>query len=257
MTTEPEQVVRTVGTPADRFAREHAHYTEDLDYWRQIAQAAAGDVLDLGAAAGRVSTALAREGHRVTAVDVDPEMVAAITATVAATPDLPGTVDARVGDLRTLDLGRRYGAAILPMNTLQAFVAPDDRRAVLRAVRRHLAPGGLFAFDVVVADLSALIDHLGEVLPGEVTHDASGAVLRHAARFDAVDPETGTVRFTLLIDEGTTRYEREHEVHLFTPSELVDLLADAGFAVLAVHGDFTGSALDESSERQVYRCEAI
>lgn len=256
MTDEPDRVERTVGTPADRFTLEHAHYDEDLDHWRSVARDAGGDVLDLGAATGRVALALARDGHHVTAVDHDPAMAEQIALAVAVERDLAGRVDVVAADLRTLDLGRRFGAAVLPMNTLQAFVDPDDRRAVLRAIHDHVVTGGLFCFDVVMADLDVLADHLGEVIPGVVHHDPSGVSLSHGARFDAVDPTTGTVRFTLLVDEGTTRYERAHEVHLFAPSELVELLDEAGFGVLAVHGDFAGAPLDDSSERQVYRCEA-
>lgn len=256
MKGDPGRVERTVGTPAGRFTLEHAHYDEDLDYWRSIARDSGGEVLDLGAATGRVALALARDGCHVTAVDIDPGMAEQITLATTVERDLAGSVDVHVADLRALDLGRRYDAAILPMNTLQAFVDPDDRRAVLRAVRDHVTPGGLFAFDVVMADLDALEEHIGEILPGVVHHDASGTTLRHGARFESVDVSTGTVRFTILIDEGTTRYEREHEVHLFQPSELVELLAESGFRVLAVHGDFDGAPLDETSERQIYRCEA-
>lgn len=256
MSDDAVRVERTTGTPAGRFALEHAHYAEDLDHWRAIARDAGGEVLDLGAATGRVTLALARDGHHVTAVDHDPGMIDQIILATRIERDLAGHVDAVVADLRTLDLGRRYPAAILPMNTLQAFVAPDDRRAVLRNVRGHLEPGGLFAFDVVMADLAALTDIVGEVIPGVVHHDPSGVTLRHGARFEDVDPGTGTVRFTILIDDGGTRYEREHEVHLFSPSELVELLAEADLRVLAVHGDFDGAPLDDMSERQVYRCEA-
>lgn len=256
MSADAVRVERTTGTPAERFALEHAHYVEDLDHWRSIARDAGGEVLDLGAATGRVALTLARDGHHVTAVDHDPEMIDQIVLATTVERDLPGHVDAVVADLRTLDLGRRFPAAILPMNTLQAFVAPEDRRAVLRNVRAHLEPGGLFAFDVIMADLPSLVGLIGQVIPGVVHHDPSGVTLHHAARFDAVDPETGTVRFTILVDDGEARYEREHEVHLFSPSELVELLADADLHVLAVHGDFEGAPLDEMSERQIYRCEA-
>ncbi len=257
MSGDAVRVERTIGTPADRFALEHAHYVEDIDHWRAIARDAGGEVLDLAAATGRVALALARDGHHVTAVDHDPAMIEQIVLATTVERDLPGHVDAVVADLRTLELGRTFPAAVLPMNTLQAFVAPEDRRAVLRNVRAHLEPAGLFAFDVVMADLPALADIVGDIIPGVVHHDPSGVTLRHAARFDSVDTETGTVRFTILIDDGDTRYEREHEVHLFAPSELVEILAESDLHVLAAHGDFDGAPLDETSERQIYRCEAV
>jgi hypothetical protein len=74
-----------------------------------------------------------------------------------------------------------------------------------------------------------------------------------------VDRATGTVAFTARIDEsrphdGLVTYLRPHTVHLFLPSELWELLADVGLEVRAVHGDFDGSPLERSAERQVYRC---
>jgi hypothetical protein len=43
-------------------------------------------------------------------------------------------------------------------------------------------------------------------------------------------------------------------VHLYSPTELWELLADAGMQVNAVYGDFDGSPLEEASERQIFRC---
>jgi len=246
----------TEGTPADRFAIEHAHYVRDLPFWRSLASESGGAVLDLGAAAGRVTLDLARDGHRVTAVDVDPAMIDRIRQSLAEDSDLSNRVRCVTADIRSLDLDERFGLVILPMNTLQAFRDRDDQLSVLRTARRHLAEGGVFAFDVTMADLEALEDVVGRVLDDVVHHDPSGVTLTHRARFDEVDPRSGTVGFTLLIDEDGTRFERRHTVHLFTPNELWALLADAGLRPQAAYGDFDGTPLEDDSERQIYRCEA-
>lgn len=244
------------GTPAARFALEHAHYTEDLAFWLARARDLGGPVLDLGAAAGRVSLHLATHGVPVTAVDIDEAMIDEIERAVERTAPL-AAVRAVRGDLRDLDLGERFGLVLLPMNTLQAFLDRDDQLAVLRGARRHVTDGGEFAFDVVMADLDLLAGHLGEIQDG-ARHHVGELTLAHRARFDAVDVTSGTVRFTQLIDEtggdATRTYERPHTVHLFSPSELWELIADAGLAVKAVYGDFDGSPLQPDSERQVYRC---
>ncbi len=54
-------------------------YRADLPLWRALAvQARDGPVLDIGAGTGRVALDLARAAHRVTALDLDPELLGAL-----------------------------------------------------------------------------------------------------------------------------------------------------------------------------------
>ena len=57
---------------------ECASYSADLSLWRDMAAAARGPILDLGAGTGRVALDLAERGHEVTAVDSDPALVDAL-----------------------------------------------------------------------------------------------------------------------------------------------------------------------------------
>jgi len=249
------------GTPAARFAREHAHYVEDLPFWRSVAAAVSGPVLDLGAAVGRVAIPLARDGHEVWALDGSADMLAALRDALAGED---AAVAARVhmvrADLRAFALGRAFPLAIMPMNTLQTLLIRADQLACLRAVRDHLDLGGELVFDLVMADLEAAARAVGLVQQGVTWRDpATGATLAHSAWYDAVDPATGTVSFTTRVDEtapdGATRaHLRPQTVHLFTPTEVWELSVDAGLEVLAVFGDFDGRPLEPGSERQIYRC---
>jgi SAM-dependent methyltransferase len=113
-------------------------YSADLPLWERLAGAAAGAVLDLGCGTGRVALHLASRGHRVTAVDVDPEMVAAL-AREAASRRLP--VMAVCADLRSLALDRRFPLILAPMQLLQ-LLDQAARNAALAAIAAHLEPGG-------------------------------------------------------------------------------------------------------------------
>ena len=250
------------GTPPGRFAREHAHYTEDLPFWLALADEVGGPVLDLGCAVGRVTVALARAGHEVCALDGSAGMVDALNGVLAhEPPEVAARVTTAVADFRDLDLGaHRFPLALMPMNSLQALLTRDEHVASLRGVRRHLAPGGVFAFDVAVPDLESIAHALGRVQPGTTWDEAdSGISLAHSAWFESVDPVTGTVSFTSRIDErqpdgSTETHLRPHTVHLFSPTELWELLHEAGFEVQAVYGDFDGRPFSDDAERQIYRC---
>jgi SAM-dependent methyltransferase len=121
---------------------ECAAYDLDLPFWRELADAAAGPVLDVGCGTGRVALELGRRGHEVAGVDPDADLVHELNAR-ARKRSLP--VKALAVDARSLDLGRRFALAIAPMQVIQLMGGAQGRRAVLAAVRRHLGDGAVFA----------------------------------------------------------------------------------------------------------------
>jgi SAM-dependent methyltransferase len=121
---------------------ECASYAADLPLWRELAGAAGGPVLDIGCGTGRVALDLAARGHDVTGLDSDPELARALSARAR---ERGLSVRAEVGDARSFSLEREYGLAIAPMQVIQLLGGPEGHEAMLRAVHRHLAPGGLFA----------------------------------------------------------------------------------------------------------------
>ncbi len=248
---------------ARRFAAEHAHYDEDLPFWRSLAARLGSPVLDLGAASGRVALALARDGHEVVALDRSPFMLQELERRLSGEPV---AVRRRVRTVRGELSGPRVDGAfrlvIMAMNTFQVLTDPDEQLACLRAVRELLAPGGELGFDVALPDVGEIMDTLGLVREGDVHVDAErGVTVRHSAWYEAFDPVTQTAEFVLRIDDRddageVTTYLRRHRVHLFLPSELRHLLARAGLRVLEAAGDFAGGPVRADSERQVYRCGA-
>ena len=111
--------------------------------------APASRVLDAGCGQGRLTAALHRRGHHVIGVDLDAVLLD------AARIDHPGPVYLQA-DLTQLDLvSLGYGDpldavpldavlldAVLLAGNVIAFVAPGAESATLRALRRHLRPGG-------------------------------------------------------------------------------------------------------------------
>jgi len=126
---------------------ECSSYDADLGLWRELAAGRGGPILDLGAGTGRVALDLAARGHEVTAVDVDPELVAACGRR-ARGRSLP--VTAIAADVRSLKLDVRHPLAILPMQVAQLMGSDEGRRQMLQALLEVLSPGGLVA--VTLAD---------------------------------------------------------------------------------------------------------
>lgn len=96
-------------------------------------------ILDAGCGPGRVGSELAKAGHDVVGVDVDPVLIQ------AAEQDHPGP-RWLVGDLAELDLPVRGITepfdAIVCAGNVMTFLAPSTRAEVLKRFRAHLAPDG-------------------------------------------------------------------------------------------------------------------
>lgn len=118
-------------------------------------------VLDAGCGAGRLGGYLARQGHTVVGVDLDPVLIE------AAQEDFPGPAWL-VGDLAELDLPARDLAqpfdGIVCAGNVMTFLHPDTRADVLRRFGVHLTPEGRaivgfgagrgYSFDAYAADVA-------------------------------------------------------------------------------------------------------
>ncbi len=120
-------------------------YSADIALWRALAAECGDPVLEVGAGAGRVALTLARAGHRVTALDNDPELLSELARRTGGMQLL--TV---LGDARELDLHRRFALCLVPMQTIQLLGGREGRSAFLRRARVHLARQGVLA--IALAD---------------------------------------------------------------------------------------------------------
>jgi len=117
-------------------------YDVDLPIWRDLAAAADGPLLDVGAGTGRTSLDLARRGVEVTALDAEEALLAELARRARAERLIVSTL---LADARELAVHARFAAIIVPMQTIQLLGGPEGRRRFLTRARAHLRPRGLFA----------------------------------------------------------------------------------------------------------------
>jgi SAM-dependent methyltransferase len=121
---------------------ECASYAVDLLLWTELAESRPGPLLDIGCGTGRVALKLAALGHDVSGLDSEPALVGALGARAR---EYGLRIRTSVGDARAFDLRRRFALVIAPMQVAQLMGGRRGRADMLRSVRRHLEPGGVFA----------------------------------------------------------------------------------------------------------------
>ena len=76
-----------------------------------------------------------------------------------------------MGDMRSMDPGRRYGLAVCAFNSFLCLRSVDDALAFLRNANEHLVPGGLLGIEVSAFSPEELVDPPG----GPLRHDFTNA----------------------------------------------------------------------------------
>jgi SAM-dependent methyltransferase len=176
----------------------------------------------------------------VTGIDMAPEMLAAARAKAAGLP--AAWVEA---DARSFDLGRRFRLAIMAAHAFQHLLGESDQRAAAATIRRHLEPGGVFAFDARNPEAHDLRDIFDE----ERWHTFRDSVGRAVTvtglqRWDAASRIL--VYTTIRRCDGTSDH-RDLSIYFGEISGIADLLHDVGFTDVSIAGGYAGEPFDRSS----------
>jgi SAM-dependent methyltransferase len=204
----------------------------DAAFYCRLAEESGGPVLELGCGTGRVLLPIARLGISCVGVDASPAMLAALRA-----KNPPPNLELVEGRMETFDLGaRRFGLVTSPFRAFLHLLDVPSQLAALANIRRHLAPGGRFAFDIFDPKL-AWISAPGENERLDATFTIDGVETRRLVKVRtdlATQIMTVTFRFEPAHSDGNTtvrlrwfyRYEVEH------------LLARAGFTDVTIYGGY-------------------
>ena len=135
---------------------EFGSYDEDVPLWKELAHAAEGPILELGAGAGRVTLEISgeyptdggRSGPEVIAVENDPVLVRELKAEAERLGRAVRAVQADLSDPASLRLPAKPGLAIGPLHVIQVLDGAS-RPALLGRLAGLMAPGGIIALTVV------------------------------------------------------------------------------------------------------------
>jgi SAM-dependent methyltransferase len=227
----------------------------DVAFWRRLAAAADGRVLELGCGTGRIAIPVAKDGIALTGIDRSrPMLDRARRRAVRAGLDHLRLVR---GDIRHLPFrDRRFRLVMAPYGILQSLVRERDLAAALASVHRVLARGGRFGIDLV-PDLPEWAEYEGKrTLSGKM-----GAGTR-VSLVETVRQDRPR-RLTIFDQRYTAARGRDRRVYEFTLTfrtlsvpAMTRRLERAGFSVDAVLGDYRGGPWDPRADAWVLLCRS-
>jgi len=242
---------------------EYRRRRADAKFYRELAGELADPkqaVLELACGSGRVTSALLRGGHTVIGCDLSLSMLRRAAARIAKMGKAHRErIQLVRADMRRFVVSGDVPLVIAAFNSFEHLYTRTDVEAALDCVRRSLAPGGLFAFDVQNPDLSWLTrSPKKRWAKTTFTHPETKQRTIYTTNHD-YDPISQIC--LIRIYYRPTGPGPERVIHLsqrkFFPVELETLLWANKFRVIKRYGDFSGEPLSADSESQVVVCEPV
>lgn len=220
----------------------------DVEFYKGLAMDSGGPVLELACGTGRVAWPIAEAGVEVVGLDLSEAMLAAARRKGERFPE---EVQARAsfvgGNMADFDLGRKFRLVVIAFRSFQSLLAPEEERACLERIRRHLEPGGLLVID----NFDPLLQYClpgadSPVIDRSATHPATG----NAVKIDVIERTTDPYRqiitehwrFTEHDENGDVVREEEDVLRLrwIYRQEMRYLFELTGFRVEGEFSDFHG-----------------
>ena len=226
----------------------------DLPFYLKEAEKSPGPILEIGCGTGRITKEIAKLGKEVIAVDSSAAMLGILRDKLQVS-DLAGRIHLQKGDIRQLELNRKFPLIILPFRVLQHLYCLEDQVNAFKNVTKHLEPGGRVIFDVFYPQFHLIYGKIGELVEEfELTgKDGEGKRLRRTYIKDRVDKieQSYEGRFIYQIFAGKDCLKEEIKsikMAFYTVPHLKLLLRLAGLQLLKSYGTFAKRPLDNTAQ---------
>ncbi|MFI5732920.1 class I SAM-dependent methyltransferase [Kribbella sp. NPDC051587] len=227
-----------------------------VDFYRAEADRQGGRVLELACGTGQKLIPIASDGHPCMGLELSPNMLAEAQRK-ADQRDVE--VQWVQGDMREFDLGRTFDLVFITANSLLHLQKAEHLVDCFRSVRKHLAPGARFIFDVFNPSVRMLAQADGTRRRREalsfVDPDRGVVHVDVAETYDAAAQVT-RARWYFSTDSEADFGVAPLEIRNIFPQELPLLLSLGGLRVVERFGDWSRAPLTADAALQLYVCAA-
>jgi SAM-dependent methyltransferase len=218
----------------------------DVPFFLDEARKAGGPVLELMCGTGRVSLPLLDAGIDLTCVDSSAGMLDVFRGKLR---DKGLSAELIEADVCKLSLGRRFGLIFIPFHSFAEILEPTEQNGALRVIREHLADGGRFICTlhnppVRLKSVTGQRRRLGDFpLPNGRDSLSLLSLERHDPSSNEV---TGSQFYEVRDRAGSVISEMAVNIRfrLHTRESFESLAETAGFAPVALHGDYARASFN-------------
>jgi SAM-dependent methyltransferase len=223
-----------------------------VPFYVDLARQQAGAVLELACGTGQLTIPIASLGFPTVGLDRSRAML-----NVAKRQASTGKASVWVvqSDMRDFALDREFSLIFVARNSLLHLLSTAELVAAFACVRRHLAPDGVFAFDIFNPNVTMLARPVGQRFPVMEVDTASFGSLRVEATHD-YDSATQVSRGTWHIStpERQDAWVVPMVLRSIFPQELPLLLSAAGLELISRFGELSRSPFEAGSRIQLCLC---
>ena len=225
---------------------------DDAPFYIGLARGHGGKALELGVGTARLAIQLARAGVEIWGIDNSRHMLnAAMTKLSREPPEVRNRVHLELADVREFNLGEEFGLVYFPSYSFDHILKKGDQVRALKAIRRHIAPGGVYAFDLAhVLKLKADSGWFVQKRPlGE-----DRMVVRTGHHNNRPEERIMTVSLWYeLYEDGRMleRYFDGSDVYVHSPEGIRELLEETGYEIEAWYGGHDRRAFTPESGMMV------
>jgi SAM-dependent methyltransferase len=225
-----------------------------VPFYVDLARQQAGAVLELACGTGQLTIPIALQGLPTVGLDQSSAMLNVAKRRASAANTSVAFVQ---GDMRDFALGRDFNVIFVARNSLLHLLSTADLLATLTAVRRHLTPHGVFAFDIFNPDAERLARPRGQRFPVMDVATAAFGPVRVEETHD-YDPVTQINRGTWYVStpDKPDAWIVPMVLRNIFPQELQLVISAAGLELINRFGELSGAPFGPGSRVQVCLCRA-
>jgi len=233
--------------------------TADIPFYEDEARRSSGPVLELACGTGRLAIPIAQSGVEIVGLDLTPSMLAHARTKAEAAGVKIEFVE---GDCRSFELERKFALIFMAFNSMQHLHDYESLAALFRNVRKHLAEGGRFVFDVFNPKLEILARNPEDRRFEREYQDPDGKGMMRFENSISYDDASQVSHIKCYFvrhgDHGQELDVRVEELHLrsFFPQELDLLVRSQGFEIVEKFGNFERKPFGSGDPKQIAVCRA-